>query len=797
MRSLAILLVVLAAASPAFARPFAVADLLRWREIRHVYASPDRRHVVLEISQPYACAPAFDNETALSLSLGRLWTLDLTRSPRPRRVARDQASGYVAGPFSPSGRLMAVGRWRAERLELGVLVLATGRIAWSGFALEPPEAGRTIVWRSEREVVFLSPRAGRIANALRDGQATYAAFNRLWALQRAGARASTSAIGSGTFSTYHPRDTTEVVAIDLGHGRGRVLGSGGFDDLELSASGRYLALTAPAEDVDLGGHPLLGFSDVTPRRRLSLLDLATGRLSSPCPSCDITATLLSWAPHQDLLLVYARTRDAQTWEQGRFVEIAPGDTPDVRELSLGALRPTVTPFGSEQLAVTPATWWGDAPLVWAHPVGGRSDWYVAQGAVPANLTASLGDPVPRLSRERDGSTVFYGEARRVRAIPPNAPPKSTIASSLAREAPLPGLRAILSPEVAAPRPDLEADRSGDQVLARGERWKVRSRTDAHGVVNLVIEGGGRSDLLMRLNGSLHDVDPAIAQRLTHRGPDGSLQTDWLYLPTQQRGGAPLIVIPYPGAVHAAASDAYGPGGFLPGPNPQVLASLGYATLVPSTPRPVDSTDPAGGLVENVGSAVDAAVATGRVDSARIGVWGHSFGGWAALVLGERDPRYRAVIAESGPSDLFSNRGVFPSPVRVALDDTRRREVMLGWSEAGQGHLMGSPWEAPDRYLRSSPALHADQMKAPVLILFGDQDFVNLGQGEEMFSALKRVGKDARLVTFWGEGHIIQSPANLRRLFEEVRVFLSRTLPTSKAARRSGRRSSGASTPPSP
>ena len=40
----------------------------------------------------------------------------------------------------------------------------------------------------------------------------------------------------------------------------------------------------------------------------------------------------------------------------------------------------------------------------------------------------------------------------------------------------------------------------------------------------------------------------------------------------------------------------------------------------------------------------------------------------------------------------------------------------------------------------------------------------MAQGEEMFSALYRQGKDAQLMTFWGEGHVISSPANIRRLY---------------------------------
>jgi dipeptidyl aminopeptidase/acylaminoacyl peptidase len=50
---------------------------------------------------------------------------------------------------------------------------------------------------------------------------------------------------------------------------------------------------------------------------------------------------------------------------------------------------------------------------------------------------------------------------------------------------------------------------------------------------------------------------------------------------------------------------------------------------------------------------------------------------------------------------------------------------------------------------------------------GDQDFISIAQAEEMFSALRRVGKAAEFVRYWGEGHILSSPANIKDAWQRI------------------------------
>jgi hypothetical protein len=104
---------------------------------------------------------------------------------------------------------------------------------------------------------------------------------------------------------------------------------------------------------------------------------------------------------------------------------------------------------------------------------------------------------------------------------------------------------------------------------------------------------------------------------------------------------------------------------------------------------------------------------------------------------------------------------------------------------------------------------AGRIATPLLLASGEIDGSHAGQAEELFSALYRQNKDAVLATYWGEGHLLASPGNLRDLYRRAFAFLDQHLgPIDGAAdlRPEGARppprpepgsASGAPTPPPP
>ena len=62
-----------------------------------------------------------------------------------------------------------------------------------------------------------------------------------------------------------------------------------------------------------------------------------------------------------------------------------------------------------------------------------------------------------------------------------------------------------------------------------------------------------------------------------------------------------------------------------------------------------------------------------------------------------------------------------------------------------------------------------------MIMHGDRDIVSTTQAEEFFTALTRLGKDAVFVRYYGEGHIYNSPANIRDMWMRIMEWYRETL----------------------
>ena len=93
-----------------------------------------------------------------------------------------------------------------------------------------------------------------------------------------------------------------------------------------------------------------------------------------------------------------------------------------------------------------------------------------------------------------------------------------------------------------------------------------------------------------------------------------------------------------------------------------------------------------------------------------------------------------------------------------------------------------PWKDPERYIRNSPLFSADKIQTPLMLIHGDDDFVDVGQPQELFNALQRQGKDSVFVRYWGEGHTFGSPANIRDMWQRIFAWFDDYLDIARDAR---------------
>ena len=249
---------------------------------------------------------------------------------------------------------------------------------------------------------------------------------------------------------------------------------------------------------------------------------------------------------------------------------------------------------------------------------------------------------------------------------------------------------------------------------------------------------------------LTDVAPTLSQRalgksavLEWRSLDGELQRGALIYPADYEAGKtyPLIVKVYGGS---PISDQLNLFGYASAPveNLHLYTTRGYALLLADSKLNVGT--PMVDLMKSVMPGIDRAIATGVADPERIGITGHSYGGYSVLSLLVQSPRFKAAVMRAGMGDLIAGYG------QLAHDGTN---YGLAWAESGQGRMGGSPWEYRERYIENSPIYYLDRVRTPLLIIHGDQDdAVPVYLADEVFTGLRRLGKAVTYARYPGEGH---------------------------------------------
>lgn len=771
---------------PAPARPYGVDDLLGLESLGQVQIDPTAHWVVLERRRPWKDAASFIYGGLTPALLSQLMVADL-RHPGPVRplFAQDPTAGYQAGPISPDGAQMLVYRLQGAAFEAGIAVLATGSVRWTGIAPDAPVYGRAAQWRSAHELVLIALPRGGLPRQLGSRRGVQDRLPDLWRQAAAGREVSVSRIGSGRFLGEKPKAAAkQLLVVDTTTGTVSPFAEGQFNDLELSPDGRFAALVEDREDVQPAAEDQVHVSSPTRRRGLLLIDLRSGALIRPALGHDLAHGLLAWSPKGDDLLIQLRRPDLAA--EGRSLARVSAAT--------GAAQAVPTPRlvlalsrNLEGSTYARADWMGEDPVAFAQRPDGRQDWYRLASAGPVRLTGGLKAP-PRqilglgaqhLILAADGQVWRVGANGKTRAVAASPVP-AQVGGTRLRENP------VLSHEVPAPRPGTSPRiPAGAEVLAASDHEAVVASKTDHGVLSVAVVTAAGSRPVLTLNAGLEDVTAADILPVRHSGRHGEPLTSWLYLPHDRAPGArlPLVVIPYRGSTYGRPAAIYAPDAINTYSNAQILVGAGYAVLTPSLPYDAAMDGPTLGVAADILRAVDAALALGGLDPGRIALFGHSFGAINAVAAASQSSRFKSVIAASGIHDEISSWGEFLQYNWIAPEQGLSSPLTAGLVEQGQGALAAPPWKAPQRYLKASNVFAADRITAPVLIIHGDLDEIRATQSQELFTALYRQAKDAELVTYWGEGHTLASPANIRDQFATILDWLALTMPPASGAAR--------------
>lgn len=128
-----------------------------------------------------------------------------------------------------------------------------------------------------------------------------------------------------------------------------------------------------------------------------------------------------------------------------------------------------------------------------------------------------------------------------------------------------------------------------------------------------------------------------------------------------------------------------------------------------------------------------------VDPERVGCIGASYGGFMTQLLVTRTDIFAAAVSHAGISSIMSYWG----------------EGYWGYQYNGVSAANSFPWNRPDIYQQQSPLLSADKVHTPLLLLHGAADTnVPPGESEQMYTALKLLGREVEYIKFAGQNHFI-------------------------------------------
>jgi len=257
---------------------------------------------------------------------------------------------------------------------------------------------------------------------------------------------------------------------------------------------------------------------------------------------------------------------------------------------------------------------------------------------------------------------------------------------------------------------------------------------------------GRWKQLTTLNGGV--LPPWGQTRNVHWMNGATRVQGWLTLPEKYAPGKtyPLVVTVHGGPSWACTShwdeEIIGPNSamdyFVLCPNPRGSYGQGEAFTQGNV------KDFGGGDYLDIMAGVDAISEQFPIDPKRIGIRGHSYGGYMAMWAETHTQRFAAVVAGAGLSDWLSYYGVND------ID-----EWMIPFFGA-------SIYDDPAVYAKSDPMHFVKAVKTPTLILVGDRDGeVPMEQSVEWWHAMVAQHVPTRLVVYPNEGHLFVRPADTR------------------------------------
>ena len=266
---------------------------------------------------------------------------------------------------------------------------------------------------------------------------------------------------------------------------------------------------------------------------------------------------------------------------------------------------------------------------------------------------------------------------------------------------------------------------------------------------------GAPDALRALTHDNDAAPAAVAARSISWTNDGFHAQGWLLAPRTlaPKKTYPMIVLVHGGPGAAAqpsfvargtVADLVAHGYFVFEPNPRGSFGQGEAFTRANV------RDFGGGDLRDILAGVDAVEKQAPIDDKRLGVYGHSYGGYMTMWTVTNSQRFHAAVAGAGIANWISYYG------ENGID-----QWMIPFFGA-------SAYDDPAVYRAASPIVHIKEAHTPTFVYVGERDVeCPPAQSLEFWHGLHEMGVPTSLVLYAGEGHGIRQPAHVKDLAARI------------------------------
>ncbi len=252
--------------------------------------------------------------------------------------------------------------------------------------------------------------------------------------------------------------------------------------------------------------------------------------------------------------------------------------------------------------------------------------------------------------------------------------------------------------------------------------------------------------LTDLNNQTENYSFGNSQFIKWSDSSGNLQTGILYTPEDYDSSKTYPVIVY--FYETMSQDIfmfYPPAPSTSTINPAMFVSRGYVVFMPDIRFEIGWPGPSS--LNIVESGTRHLIDKGIADPQRIGLQGHSWGGYQVAYIITQTDLFTCACAETAVANMTSAY----TGLRAGAGKPR-----MFMYESTQSRIGGTLWDRQENYILNSPLFFLDRVTTPLLSRHSDADeAVPYSQGLELFLGLKRLGKQVWMFNYKGDGHNIK------------------------------------------